>query len=180
MIRVEVDAASLSRVQKKLGVMKSKAPVVISRALNKTAVSARQRLATRAQQAYTVKSGKFKKNMEIKRATSGNLEAVIRSEGKPLNVTNFKYTAPKSGAKSQIVASGGLKQLIMGNIKAFKGKNGLIWQRRSESRKPIKVLKSNSIPIMIGSEKRVYGLEKKNIESDLKKYVEAQIKLLVG
>ena len=33
---------------------------------------------------------------------------------------------------------------------------------------------------MIGSEKRVYGIVKPNIESDLKKYMEAQIKLLVG
>lgn len=180
MIEVRVDEASLSKVQKRLGTMKSKAPMVISRALNKTAVSARQRLAARAQQAYTVKSGKFKKNMEIKRANSGNLVAEIRSEGKPMNITNFKYTAPKSGAKAQIVAAGGLKQLIMGNIKAFKGKNGLIWQRRSEARLPVKPLKSNSIPKMIGSEKRVYGIEKKNIESDLHKYMEAQIKMLVG
>lgn len=183
MIRVEVDAASLSRVQKKLGTMKSKAPVVISRALNKTAVSARQRLATRAQQAYTVKTGGFRDAMEIKKASSGNLVAEIRSQGSPLKIVKFKSTAPKSGAKADITKSG-LKQLIMGNIKAFKatmksGHSG-IFQRRGPSRLPIKELYSNSIPKMIGSEKRVYGLEKKNIESDLKKYVEAQIKLLVG
>ena len=67
----------------------------------------------------------------------------------------------------------------MGNIKAFK-RNGQIFQRRSAARLPIKVLSSNSIPKMIGSEKRVYGIVKPNIESDLRKYMEAQIKLLVG
>lgn len=180
MIRVEVDAASLSRVQKKLGTMKSKAPQVIAKGLNQTAKQARKRLAEKAQQAYTVKTGKFNKNMKIKNATAGNLEAEIRSQGKPMNITNFKYSAPASGAKSQIVASGGLKQLIMGNIKAFKGKNGLIWQRRSAARMPVKPLKSNSIPIMIGSEKRVYGIVKPHIESDLKKNIEKQIKALVG
>ena len=164
MITYQVDQASLQYVQKKLGAMQSKAPIVISRALNKTAVSARQRLANRAQQAYTVKSGGFKKDMQIKKASSGNLVAEIKSQGR--------------GAKADITKSG-LKALVMGNIKAFK-RNGQIFQRRSAARLPIKVLSSNSIPKMIGSEKRVYGIVKPNIESDLRKYMEAQIKMLVG
>mgnify|MGYP004501376547 CR=1 FL=1 len=166
MITFQVDQASLQYVQKKLGAMQSKAPIVISRALNKTAVSARQRLAARAQQAYTVK------------ASSGNLVAEIKSQGRPLKITKFKYSAPQSGAKADITKSG-LKALVMGNIKAFK-RNGQIFQRRSAARLPIKVLSSNSIPKMIGSEKRVYGIVKPNIESDLRKYMEAQIKMLVG
>ena len=178
MITYQVDQASLQRVQRKLGTMQSKAPIVISRALNKTAVSARQRLATRAQAAYTVKSGGFKKDMQIKKASSGNLVAEIRSQGRPLKITKFKYSAPQSGAKADITKSG-LKALVMGNIKAFK-RNGQIFQRRSAARLPIKVLSSNSSPKMIGSEKRVYGIVKPNIESDLRKYMEAQIKLLVG
>lgn len=178
MITFQVDQASLQHVQKKLGTMQSKAPIVISRALNKTAVSARQRLANRAQQAYTVKSGGFKKDMQIKKASSGNLVAEIRSQGHPLKITKFKYSAPQSGAKADITKSG-LKALVMGNIKAFK-RNGQIFQRRSAARLPIKVLSSNSIPKMIGSEKRVYGIVKPNIESDLRKYMEAQIKMLVG
>ena len=184
MITYQVDQASLQYVQKKLGAMQNKAPIVISRALNKTAVSARQRLATRAQQAYTVKSGGFKKDMQIKKASSGNLVAEIRSQGKPLKIVKFKYSASKSsGAKADITKSG-LKPLIMGNIKAFKatmssGHSG-IFQRRSAARLPIKELYSNSIPKMIGSEKRVYGIVKPNIESDLQKYMEAQIKILVG
>ena len=184
MITYEVDLFTLSQVQKKLGNMQKKAPVVISRALNKTAVSARVRLANRAQQAYTVKTGGFKKDMDIKKANSGNLVAEIRSEGKPLKIVKFKYSGSKSsGAKADITRSG-LKALIKGNIKAFvatmnSGHNG-IFQREGQARLPIKELYSNSVPKMIGSEKRVYGIEKKNIDSDLKKYMEAQIKLLVG
>nr|WP_325300178.1 phage tail protein [uncultured Dysosmobacter sp.] len=179
MIRIEVDAASLSRVQRKLGRMKSEAPKVIAKALNQTAKQARKRLADKARQAYTVKTGKFNSNMKIKNATAGNLEAEIRSQGKPLNITNFKYSAPKSGAKAQVVTGGGLKALIMGNIKAFKGMNGLIWQRRSAARTPIKPLKSNSIPKMLGSEKRVYGIVRPYINKDLKKNIDTQIKALV-
>lgn len=179
MIQFEVDMPSLRKVEKRLGVIKDKAPKVMASALNDTAKDARKRLAEKAMQAYTVKSGKFNKAMKIKKATSGHLEAEIRSRGKPLNITNFKYSVPKSGAKSQIVASGSLKQLVMGNIRAFKGKNGLIWQRRSADRIPIKPLKSNSIPVMIGSEKRVYGVVEPHIKSDLKKNMEAEIRKLL-
>ena len=183
MISVKVEEASLARVERKLGDMKRKAPVVISRALNKTATSARVRLAKAAQKAYTVKSGGFKKDMKIEKANSGKLEATIKSAGKPLKLTNFKYSTPPSGARANVVKGNGLKALIKGNIKAFKGSgnlNGQLFQRKTESRYPIKVLSSNSIPKMIGNERRVYGIVKPYIKSDLKKYVDAQIKLLVG
>ena len=64
-------------------------------------------------------------------------------------------------------------------IKAFRGPNGLIFQRRGKKRKPIKKLFSNSIPVMIGNEERVYGVEKDNIQSDLNKYVSQQIAILI-
>lgn len=182
MISIEVQEASLNRVQKKLGDMKRKAPMAISRALNKTATSARVRLAQTAQKAYTVKTGGFRKNMEIEKAASGKLEAAIKSQGKPLKLSSYKYSAPKSGAKANVVKGNGLKALIKGNIKAFKGSgklNGQLYQRKEEGRYPLKVLSSNSIPKMIGNEKRVYGIVKPYIRTDLKKYIDAQIRILV-
>ena len=180
MIEYQVDEQMLEEVQAKLGAMKAKAPTVISRALNKTATTARVDLANKAQATYTVKSGGFKKDMTIKKASAGRLEAVIHSEGRPLDIDRFHITAPrKSGAKANIIKGGGLKQLIKGNIKAFKGTgklNGKIYQRNE--RKPLKKLKSNSIPKMIGNEQRVYGIVKPSIDRNLQHYVEQQIELL--
>lgn len=158
----------LEEVQAKLGEMSRKAPTVISRALNKVAVTARVDLANKAQATYTVKSGGFKKDMTIRKASAGRLEAVIHSQGKPLSITKFHTTAPKkTGAKANIIKGGGLKQLIYGNIKAFKGPNGQIYQRRSTARLPIKKLSSNSIPKMIGNEEKVYGVVKPSIDRNL-------------
>lgn len=140
MIEYQVDEQMLEEVQAKLGEMSRKAPTVISRALNKVAVTARVDLANKAQATYTVKSGGFKKDMTIRKASAGRLEAVIHSQGKPLSITKFHTTAPKkTGAKANIIKGGGLKQLIYGNIKAFKGPNGQIYQRRSTARLPIKL-----------------------------------------
>lgn len=179
MIEYQVDEQMLEEVQAKLGAMKAKAPTVISRALNKVATTARVDLANKAQATYTVKSGGFKKDMTIQKATAGNLEAVIRSQGKPLPINRFHTTAAKkSGAKANIIKGGGLKQLIKGNIKAFKGPNKHIYQRRGKERLPIKRLSSNSIPKMIGNEQRVYGIVKPSIDRNLQHYVEQQIELL--
>ena len=160
MIEYQVDEQMLEEVQAKLGEMSRKAPTVISRALNKVAVTARVDLANKAQATYTVKSGGFKKDMTIRKASAGRLEAVIHSQGKPLSITKFHTTAPKkTGAKANIIKGGGLKQLIYGNIKAFKGPNG-------------------QIPKMIGNEEKVYGVVKPSIDRNLQHYVEQQIELL--
>lgn len=181
-ITYEVDQGMLQEVQEKLGEMRNKAPTVISRALNKTAVSARQKLAAKAQATYTVKSAGFKGAMDIRRASAGHLVAEIHSEGKPLSIVKFHTTFPKkAGGKANIIQGGGLKQLLYGGkIKAFKGPGGQMYQRRSNSRLPIKKLSSNSIPIMIGNEERVFGVVKPQIDSDLRHYMEQQIALLVG
>ena len=80
MIEYQVDEQMLEEVQAKLGEMSRKAPMVISRALNKVAVTARVDLANKAQATYTVKSGGFKKDMTIRKASAGRLEAVIHSQ----------------------------------------------------------------------------------------------------
>ena len=182
MIVVEVNKEDLRRVQTALGKIGKDAPKVICRAINKTASKSKTSLTEKARSVYTVKSGKFKSNMNIKRATYSRLEAEVLAHGKPLSITSFKTTAPKSGAKANIVKGNGLKVLDLGGIKAFKGRgklNGQIYQRRGKSRFPIKKLSSNSVPIMIGNEK-VYGQIKPQIESDLQKNIEAQIKFLLS
>lgn len=148
MITYEVDRSDLKYVQKKLRGMETKAPRVIKNAINHTAKEARKKLAAGAQGSYTVKSGGFNSRMKIQNATNGRLYAVIRAQDRTLTITRFHTSAPKSGGKADIV-KGGLKQL-MGprKIKAFK-RNGLIMQRKTEDRYPLKVLRSVSVPKML-------------------------------
>ena len=177
-IKVTIDD---EKVKKKLGDLKDKSPKVAAKALNKTAKDARKKLADKARDAYTVKTGKFNSSMRIKSATAGNLDAIIRSNGAPLSLTSFSYRAPRGAAASaQVVKGGGFKALDKGGIKAWKGMNGLIWQRKTAARLPVKTLKSNSIPKMIGSENRVYGIIKPDIQSTLNKNIEAEIAKLTG
>ena len=182
MIVVEVDKNDLRKVTNALGKMGRNAPKVICRAINKTASKSKTSLAEKARSVYTVKSGEFKSNMNIKRATYSSLEAEVKAHGEPLSIIAFKTTAPKSGAKASIVKGSGLKALNKGGIKAFKGRGSLndhIYQREGKEKLKIHKLFSNSVPVMIGNEK-VYGHIKPQIQSDLQKNIEAQIKFLLS
>ncbi len=181
MIEITYDQNMLERVERKLGQMKKEAPKALKNALNQTARQARTDLKNQVRKQYTVKAGKVSQAMRIQKATNTKLDATIFVKGKVLNITNYKTSAPKKGAKAQVKKDGGLKQLVgPKEITAFKGKNGLIWQRRGKGRYPIKPLKSLSIPKAVGDEKKVYGVVRPEIKRNLKANVDAQVRRILG
>lgn len=189
MIQYEVNRADLALIEKKLKGLESEAPKVLKTAINKTAKEARRKLAEGAQSAYTVKIGGFERHMKIQSATLSKLEAVIRSDGKPLTVKSFSNRAgrrkPGGAAASADIVKSGLKQIIStasGN-KAFKptGGNikGLVVQREGPGREPIKVLHSNSVPKMLekvyDGERGINRALKDTITEGLHRNIEAEI-----
>lgn len=78
-------------------------PAILSRSANKTATSARVLLVEELQGTYTVKSGKVKRNMVIKKASYGSPVAVIKLAGKPQPAVDFHHSkGGKGGAKLQV------------------------------------------------------------------------------
>ncbi len=207
----ELDESDFAALTAKLRELAgTKANTYIARALNKTATSARVKLGDKAQASYTVKSGGFKKDMQIDKASGGNLVATIRSYGDTLDVPKFKWSpGGKSGVKIDVVRSS-LKSIKLNGNKSFVMKVGrverdkktgekrkvmrknrttgqeeqamtnLVFARVGKSRLPIWKMKSKSVPYMLGSENRVWGPTKPQIESDLQKYMKQQIAALLG
>lgn len=181
MIEISYDQNMLEQIEKKLGWMKSEAPKALKNALNRTARQARTDLKNQVRKQYTVKATKVSQAMRIQRATNSKLDATIFVKGKVLNITNYKTSTPKKGAKAQIIKDGGLKQIVgPKEITAFKGINDLLWQRRGKERYPIKPLKSLSIPKAVGNERKVYGIVKPHIKDNLKQNVNAQVRKILG
>lgn len=156
MITYEISQRDLRYVQRKLQGMEKQAPRAIKNAVNHTAKEARKKLAAGVQESYTIKSSGFNSRMKINNATNNRLFAVIRSKGRPLTIVRFHTTAPKGGGKADIV-KGGLKELVgPRKIRAFKRK-GLMMQRETKERYPLKVLHSSSVPKML---EKVYSGER--------------------
>lgn len=168
-------------------------------ALRATAKQARTRLAEKAQNTYTVKNVKFEKEMQIRAAKNA---VSIRVSGSPLPLLDFKTTKRGGTVKAQVLKRGRLKPLVKGNIKAFvnniasknqirkkdskKGKAGskvrhiAVAQRKGKKRVEINEKFSNSVPVMIGSMKQVYGVVEPEINSDLRENLYKSIDKALG
>lgn len=192
MITFEYDGDTLAKVEKKLGSLKADAPKALKNAINATAKQARKELAQEAQKTYVVKSGGFNKAMTIKNATAGSLEAVIKAKGAPMPLKDFKVSpaTPRTGAarpsvvKAKVLRASGMKGLQKGDIKAFvvkfKSSHVDVAQRKGPPRLPIKTLYSNSIPKMLGNEKRVFKVVKPNIDKNLQANIDKQVSKILG
>ena len=194
MIKYEIDREDLKHVRKALKGIEEGTETAIMRAVNSTAKEARRKLLEGVKKSYTGKVGGFNSRMKIRRATRSRLYAEITSKGRPLTLKRFKTSSRKGSGTQADVTKSGLKPLISTGgkagikasvrkvvdkfkgrrrassdyqIKAFKAKGGLIMQRKTSDRYPVKVLRSVSAPKMLES---VYK-GSKNIRQELQPVV---------
>ena len=169
-LRFEFDEDLLHTIEDALGSMKNESRRVLKNAVNDTARDAKKDLAKKAQETYAVKQGRFTKAMKTQNATLSDPTATINVTGEQMELKDFKVSPAtyKTGPdkpdilKAKVLLSSSLKGLIKSNNKAFlvKFRSGhvSVAQRYYKSRLPIKKLLSNSIPTMIGSKERVFGV----------------------
>ena len=178
-LRFEFDEDLLHTIEDALGSMKSESRRVLKNAVNDTARDAKKDLAKKAQETYAVKQGRFTKAMKTQNATLSDPTATINVTGEQMELKDFKVSPAtyKTGPdkpdilKAKVLLSSSLKGLIKSNNKAFlvKFRSGhvSVAQRYYKSRLPIKKLLSNSIPTMIGSKERVFGVLEQEIYNTL-------------
>lgn len=185
LITFEYDQQMLAVIEDALGDLRSESNKVLKNAVNKTAKQAKEKLAKKAQETYVVKKTRFTKAMATKNATVSKPEATIKITGAQLELKDFKASPatyrpdkPPSVTKAKVLLSSSMKPLQAGS-KAFIAKfaNGhvSIVQRKTKKRFPLKKLLSNSIPKMIGSQERVYGIVEPDIYNDLMANIHAEI-----
>ena len=197
-IQFEFDQDLLKVIEDALGDLKSESRKVLKNAVNKTARQAKEDLAEKAKDTYVVKKTRFTKAMDTKNATIAKPEATINITSEQLELHDFKVSPATtrgknrpSVVKAKVLLSSGLKPLE-GRTKAFlvtfrntskSGKTSshtTVAQRYGKSRYPIKKLLSNSIPKMVGSQKRVYGIVEPEIYDNLMANVQAEIRKVLS
>ena len=205
MIQVKVDEKNLKYIEKRLGSLKNEAPTVLARALNSTAKQARKSIASKAQETYTIKSGKFNNAMTIKNARKSKLQAVINSKGSPIPLSSFKVSPASAGQgsnqptlrKAKVIKSNKLKELIIPggesngkDLKSFVAKFAsghiAVVQRvpgttmKNKKKEQLRELYSISMPKMIGNNKRVMRVVRPVIYRVLKIYINKEIEKLIA
>lgn len=176
---IEVRVLNQKQIEKKLGDMKSKAPVVMARAINRAVTAAKTAMGKEASAKYYVASGTVKSTVRLTRASAGNLRGIATSKDARVPLYKFKVS-PKTPVrvtgrgrrspsvyKAAVKKAGGYKPLD-GSPKAFvtgfkTGHSG-VFERKSSSRLPIKELYSPAVPQMLKSEDVFPEIEKRTNE----------------
>lgn len=179
LILIGIDTADAKKILGKLTDDNQTMKKALQKAVNETAKQARIRLANEATKTYAVKKNRFNKSMKIRKASISKPIAYIVSDGQVNELIDFK-TSPakyKTGKqkpdiiKGKVLKSSSMTRLEKGSLKAFitKFSNGhqSVVQRTGKGRK-IKKLLSPSVPVMLGSQKRVYGIVEPHIGDDLR------------
>lgn len=164
MIRIDVEG-ELEKIIQRLNRLPDQiaAPNILKNAINSTARKVRKQLVKDAKGEYAVKNTKALKDEsqggpKVLTATTANMSAAIQSRGPMQDIMAF-MTRPntKTGAAAaRVLASGGMKPLEMGDLKAFVTKfasgHVAIVQRKGAERLPVKKLLSPAVPLMLGNE----------------------------
>lgn len=200
---VTIETVNLEQVERRLGLMKEKAPKVLKLAVNDTARKARSRLAKEAKKTYTVKVAGFNRVMNIKLATNSRPMAIISSKGKKIPMGKFAYRLGTlgpgryfnptlhhyqtgkggTGASGKLLKNSSLKASQAARLKWFVAKMGSghtgVFHRNAGMKRgqkgEVSEIMGASIPEMLGNEKRVYGIVKPYIQSDLKAAVNRHV-----
>jgi hypothetical protein len=186
MLRFELDEITVRDIEFRLGALRAKAPTALKNAINMTAKDARTDLWAKANATYTIKKGGFNKDMKLTPANVGSLEAILLTRGAPIEMIKFRVTDRKGTPRVEIlrgqVKSMGDRSFV--NNVAKKGTHTHVAVAKyiggKDSRLKIQKKFSVSSPIMIGNERRVYGIVEPNIIKNLQNNVDKQVNKILG
>lgn len=180
---ITVDSRTLSDIERQLGQFKNKAPLAISRALNRATANAKTNAAKKAREEYIIKASDVKNTISISKSTRNNLGATVVSKGERLGLHKFKVSPktprPKKPPKSLKVSvkKGSAKQLLHAFIADISGTK--VFERTSKARLPIRQLYGPAIPQMLGNVS-VKDFIEKEAKNTLDKRLDHEVQRILG
>lgn len=200
MIHFHVEMQDLTQIESALGMARDKSKMVLRTAINNTAKQTVTLLVDEANREYYIGKTKVRKTISTKKATTGKLEAIIKSEEPVNELYDFKvrpkayapHNRPKAGHTGNVRRDKSPSRLYLkpgassDKYKAFvvRYQSGhiTIGQRVPGKRmksKPekefVKTLLSPSTPNMLGYEQGVYGVVEPQMYDLLQRNIQAQI-----
>jgi len=160
---IEINVLQIERLNQIFRDTPAQIPIVLSRAINRSAQAGRTQAAREARSKYTVRHGDVLKTLKINRAHRGNLYASISSRGELIPLIAFN-PRPTSKGISVAVKKGERKQLkslfltTLTNPR-YSDSATNIFGRVSAKRYPLRGHYGPSIPQMIENEESMAPVE---------------------
>lgn len=203
MLTFELDEITVRDIELRLGALRAKAPTALKNAINATAKDARTDLWAKANATYTIKKGGLNRDMRLIPATTATLEGILVTRGAPIEMINFRVTNRRGTPQVEII-KGSRKSMgdrsFVNNVSPYshhlavakytgkgprkEGEDFDKGSRKNSGYRPnrlgIEKKFSVSSPIMIGNERRVYGIVEPNIIKNLQNNVDKQVNKILG
>lgn len=174
---IEINTKTIRDIERRLGKYKSKAPIVLYRALNRAASNLNTNLKKETRKRYVIKSRDIK--LDISKASSNKLLATVKSQGERIPLDKFKVSPkvprpqkPPRSLKVQ-VKKDGMKELMHAFVANIQGNK--VFQRKGKARLPIEKLFGPAVPQMANNKETVRHVEKEAI-STYEKRINHEIK----
>lgn len=152
---ITISAFKFKEVEQELGEYKSKAPVALSRAINRAASNAKTNASKKVREKYNIKAKDVNSTLKITNANKGSLMAIVKSTGERIPLIKFKVSPATPRAKNppkvlQVeVKKGGLKSLVGAFVANVNGNK--VFKRTTSARLPIQQLYGPAVPQMLGT-----------------------------
>lgn len=154
---VRVSDAQIERAHLLLRGVRGGAPKALARAINRSVQNARSNMVRSVREEYTAKAKAIRETISISKASSSNLEAVVKSVSPPLPLRDFQVSPKTQNGKRRspirVAIKKGRKTSFDRTFVVRTGGSINVFERVGKSRLPIKKLFGPSVPQMIGNEK---------------------------
>jgi len=148
-----ITAVELKKAELMLGDMKHKAPLVVSRSLNRAIANVNTNLSKETRKIYHLKAKTIKSTMTVNKATRNNLRAITTSSGQRMPLKHFKVLPgkynPRNPEKSKPVRIAIRKDNgnhILKHAFISAKMNDHIFERTTKKRLPLRKLTSLAVP----------------------------------
>ncbi|WP_438770046.1 phage tail protein [Brevibacillus sp. JB24b] len=169
---ITIDDSKLQEVERRLGQYAKKAPIVLSRALNRASANLKTNATKEVRASYMVKASDVKSTFRVSKSTSKNIASSVTSRGTALGIEKFKVKPTKSKSSKtlgvQVKKDGGIKGLLNAFVaevngqKVFEREKGSRHKKRKDGKwtqLPIKRLFGPPVPIMLKNKRIKATLE---------------------
>lgn len=183
-IRLEKNESDMQKATRLLSGCSEAIPSVFSNAMNRAAEQGRTAAIRCVTKEYTVKAGKVRETMNIKRASKDSLNAELTSRGSSLPLRDFKYSprvSDTTGAKRKQIRITVKRSEGVSNLQRTFVWKGHLFERlttKKDPRKnkyPIRKLYSTDVPAMLNNDNVVDEVTK-TMESAMSRRLDYEVR----
>lgn len=180
-VEIEFDKAKLRRVQSLMREVPEKMPTAMSRAINRTAKSARAEMVRRMAGDVNIVQKSIRSSIKLTKASKNKWIAELGISGRRISLISFKGTSQTKKGIAYRIKTGGARKLVPSAFIGTPRRTGIkgVLKRMTPRRYPLAWLRGPSLPYVFERAPGVAAAVIKNTHKKLEANIDAQVKFIL-